>query len=179
MKTRGKIAFATALTVALVCVVAGEQETSKDVQLREMKKLDWWVGHWKGSGWIQMGPQGRQDFNQTENIEAKLDGMVLVVEGQGKAKQGGATVHSALAFVSYDPHTSKFRWHSFTPHGQIDTEAKVGQDSLQWSLEIPGRGQMRYTITRNDKGEWFEIGEMSQEDQTWRKFFEMTLTKEK
>ena len=32
---------------------------------------------------------------------------------------------------------------------------------------------------RNEKGEWFEIGEMSQEDQTWRKFFEMTLRKEK
>jgi len=52
-------------------------------------------------------------------------------------------------------------------------------DTLEWSLQIPQRGRMRYTISRNEKGEWFEIGEMSQEDQTWRKFFEMTLRKEK
>jgi hypothetical protein len=54
---------------------------------------------------------------------------------------------------------------------------KVGTDTLEWSLQIPQRGRMRYTITRNEKDEWFEVGETSQEDQTWRKFFEMTLRK--
>jgi hypothetical protein len=180
MKARRKVAVAAAfMAVALVCVFAADRQTSKDSRRREMKKLDWWVGHWKGAGWIQMGPQGREEFTQTETIEAKLDGLVLIVEGVGKAKENGATVHTALAFVSYDDHANKFRWHAFTPEGQIDTEAKVGTNTLEWSLQIPQRGRMRYTITRNEKGEWFEIGEMSQEDQTWRKFFEMTLRKEK
>jgi hypothetical protein len=180
MKRTRKVALAAAfIAVALVCVFAADQQASKDAQRREMKKLDWWVGHWKGSGWIQMGPQGRQEFTQTETIEAKLDGLVLVVEGVGKAKENGATVHTALAFVSYDHHANKFRWHAFTPEGQVDTEAKVGTDTLEWSLQIPQRGRMRYTIMRNDKGEWFEIGEMSQEDGTWHKFFEMTLQKDK
>jgi hypothetical protein len=144
-----------------------------------MKKLDWFVGHWKGTGWIQMGPQGRHEFTQSETIEAKLDGLVLVIEGPGKAKEDGSTVHTALAFVSYDHRANKFRWHAFTPEGQIDTEAKVGKDTLEWTLEIPPRGRMRYIITRNEKGEWFEVGEMIQEDQTRHKFFEMTLRKEK
>src|ERR1043166_2462295 len=96
MKTRRKIAFAAAFTVALVCVFAAEQQSSKDAQRREMKKLDWWVGHWKGSGWIQMGPQGRQDFSQTEKIEAKLDGLVLVVGGVGKGKELGGPVQRPL-----------------------------------------------------------------------------------
>jgi hypothetical protein len=180
MRTASKLALAAALpVVALVCVFAAEQSTSKDAQRREMKKLDWFVGNWKGDGWIQMGPQGRHEFTQTETIEAKLDGLVLLIEGSGKAKKDGSTVHTALAFVSYDHRANKFRWHAFTAEGQIDTEAKVGPDTLEWTLEIPQRGRMRYTITRSEKGEWFEVGEMIREDQTRQKFFEMTLRKQK
>lgn len=180
MKTASKLALAAVSTVvAVLSLFAADQPTSKDVQRREMKKLDWFVGHWKGAGWIQMGPQGRREFTQTETIEAKLDGLVLVIEGSGKSKEDGSTVHTALAFASYDPRANKFRWHAFTPEGQIDTGAKVGTDTLEWTLEIPQRGRMRYTITRNEKGEWFEIGEMIQEDQTRHKFFEMTLRKQK
>ncbi|HKQ37776.1 MAG TPA: hypothetical protein VJ063_06835 [Verrucomicrobiae bacterium] len=180
MKTKLELGAAAVLAVfTIVGVFAADQPKSKDIQLGEMKKLDWFVGRWKGAGWIQMGPKGRHEFIQTETIESKLDGLVLVIEGLGKSKEDGSTVHTALAVVSYDHRANKFRWHAFTPEGQMETEAKVGKDSLQWSLKIPQRGQMRYTITRNEKGEWFEIGEMSQEDQTWRKFFEMTLQKQK
>jgi hypothetical protein len=38
---------------------------------------------------------------------------------------------------------------------------------------------MRYTIKHNEKDEWFEVGEMTQDGQTWRKFFEMTLERQK
>ncbi len=180
MKAELKLALAAVLTVVVIfSVSAADQLKSKDVQRREMAKLDWIVGRWKGSGWIQMGPQGRHEFTQTETIESKLDGLVFVIEGLGKAKEDGSTVHNALAVVSYDARANKFRWHAFTPEGQMETEAKVGTNTLEWSLQIPQRGQMRYTITRNEKGEWFEIGEMSQADQTWRKFFEMTLQKQK
>jgi hypothetical protein len=180
MKTARKLTLSAGLTlVAIIGVFAAEQPTSKEIQRREMKKLDWFVGHWKGTGWIQMGPQGRHEFTQTETIEAKLDGLVLIIEGLGKAKEDGSTVHTALAFVSYDPHANKFRWHAFTPEGQIDTEAKVGTDTLEWTLQIPQRGRMRYLITRNEKGEWIEVGEMIQDDQKRHKFFEMTLRKQK
>ena len=151
MKLAPKLALAAVLiVVAVVSPFAADQPTSKEIQHREMKKLDWLVGHWKGTGWIQMGPQGRREFTQTETIEAKLDGLVLLIEGLGKAKEDGSTVHTALAFVSYDHRAKKFRWHAFTPEGQIDTEAKVGTDTLEWTLEIPKRGRMRYTITRNE-----------------------------
>jgi len=116
MNTARKIALAAAVTaVALLHGIAADRPTPREVQRREMKKLDWLVGRWKGTGWIQMGPQGRHEFTQTETIEARLDGLVLVIEGLGKAKEGGSTVHSALAFLSYDPRANQFRWHSFTP----------------------------------------------------------------
>src|SRR5678810_1027580 len=123
MKTAQKLARAAVLTVvAVLSVCAADPPASKDVQRREMKKLDWLVGHWKGSGWILMGPQGRHEFTQTETIEAKLDGLVTVIEGLGKAKEDASTVHAALAFVSYDHRAKTFRWHAITPEGQLDIE---------------------------------------------------------
>ncbi len=149
------------------------------VQRAEMKKLDWLVGHWKGAGWIQMGPQGRREFTQTEAIQSKLDGLVLVIDGLGRSKLDGSTVHTALAFVSYDERAKTFRWHAFTAEGhQTDTVANVGTNTVDWGLEIPQRGRIRYTIKLNEKGEWFEVGEASQDAQTWRKFFEMTLQRQ-
>jgi hypothetical protein len=155
-------------------------QTAESGQRAEMKKLDWLTGNWKGAGWIQMGPQGRKEFTQTEAIQSKLDGLVLIIEGQGKAKEDGSTVHSALAFVSYDERAKTFRWRAFTAEGrQTDTVATVGTHTLEWGLDIPQRGRMRYTIKLNEKGEWHEVGEMSQDGRTWHKFFEMTLQRQK
>jgi hypothetical protein len=172
-----KILWMSLLCVSSIALLAQAPGAGQRV---EMKKLDWLVGHWKGTGWMQMGPQGRKEFTQTETIEGKLDGLVLVIEGQGKSKENGATIHGALAFVSYDEGAKVFRWRAFTAEGrQTDTEAKVGANTLAWEVEIPQRGRMRYTIKLTEKGEWFEVGEMTQDGQTWQKFFEMTLQKQK
>lgn len=88
-------------------------------------------------------------------------------------------MHKALAFVSYDEAAKTLRWRAFTAEGrQTDTKATVGHNTLTWSMEIPQRGTMRYTLQLNEKGEWFEIGEMSQDGQRWNKFFEMTLQRQ-
>jgi hypothetical protein len=173
MKRIPWIALFAILPVALLA------QTPASGQRAEMKKLYWLVGHWKGTGWIQMGPQGRKEFTQTETIQGKLDGLVLVIEGEAKSKEDGSTIHTALAFLSYDEPAKTFRWRAFTAEGrQTDAEAKVGANTLEWGLQTP-RGRMRYIIKLNEKGEWFEVGEMAQDDQTWRKFFEMTLERQK
>jgi hypothetical protein len=149
---------------------------SAATQRQEMKKLDWLVGHWKGSGWIEMGPQGRHEFLQAETIQSKLDGLVLIIEGLGRSREADTAVHSALAVVSYDEGTRTFRWRAFTAEGrQTDAEAKVGEGTLEWGFPISQQGLVRFTIQRNAKGQWFEIGEMTHDGQTWRQFFEMTL----
>lgn len=145
----------------------------------EMAKLAWLAGNWAGEGWIIMGAQGRQEFTQTEKIEHKLGGLVVVIEGRGTSKADGSVVHDALAFVSYDDRAKTFRWRAFTADGrQTDTVATVGTNTLAWELEIPQVGRMRYTLALTEKGEWFEIGEMTRDGQTWRKFFEMTLRRQ-
>jgi hypothetical protein len=164
----------TALLCATSLAVLAQGPASG--QRAEMKKLDWLVGHWQGAGWIEMGPRGKKEFTQTETIQSKLGGLVLVIEGLGKAREDGSTVHTALAFVSYNERAKTYQWRAFTAEGrQTDTVAKVGTNTLEWGMEIAGRGRMRYTIMLNKNGEWFEVGEMSQDGQKWHKFFEMTL----
>ena len=171
------IAFAAS---AIVGVFAADEPTSKDAQLGEMKKLDWLVGSWQGSGWMQMGPQGRREFTINETVQSKLGGLVLLIEGLGKSKADGSVVHTALAFVSYDEQAKTFRWRAFTAEGrQTDAEAKAGANVLEWGMQLSPRGQIRYTIKLNQRGEWFEVGEMSQDGQTWQKFLEMTLHRQK
>src|SRR5262245_36597358 len=103
------------LWTILVCIlpVALLAQDPASGQRAEMKKLDWLVGQWKGTGWIQMGPQGRKEFAQTETVQSKLDGLVLLIEGQGKSKENGSTVHTALALASYDERAKNFRWRAF------------------------------------------------------------------
>jgi hypothetical protein len=166
--------------LVLFPALAWAQPAGAAAQRAEMNKLQWLVGEWKGSGWIVIGPQGRKEFTQTETIQSKLDGLVILIEGIGKSKEDGSTVHSALALVSYDDRARTLRWRAFTAEGrQTDAQAKAGTNMLEWEMQIPRQGRIRYTLKLNEKGDWFEVGEMSQDGQTWNKFFEMTLQKQK
>jgi hypothetical protein len=40
---------------------------------------------------------------------------------------------------------------------------------------LPQVGDVRFTIKLDEKGRWFEVGEISQDGREWRIFFEMTL----
>ena len=146
----------------------------------EMKKLDFLVGQWKGEGWIAAGPGQRRTFNQTEVLQFKVDGAILLIDGLGKGKVAGkqeeVTVHSSFTVVSYDTKANVFRWHAYRAGGGwIDTEAKVRDKSLEWGSHDERAGDTRFTILINEKGQWFEVGENSRDGKTWQKFFEMTL----
>jgi len=146
-------------------------------QLAAIGKLDWLVGKWAGEGWIEFRPGERRTFRQTEIVQPKAGGTVLTIEGHGTTKNEGtnAVVLDAFTVVSYNAKEKEYRWHSNTDKGYTtDVEVKVGERWFEWAVEAPGFG-MRYRMTLNEKGEWFEIGEMSREGQPARKFFEMTL----
>ncbi|HKC64776.1 MAG TPA: hypothetical protein VKB86_14130 [Pyrinomonadaceae bacterium] len=156
------------------------QMPSPTVQLNEMKKLSYMVGQWKGSGWMEQAGK-RTDFSGTEMIQSKLNGLALLVEGKFNTQVGGkdVTVHETLAVLSYDERSKTFRFRTYLASGITgDQEAKLIDGGWQWGFQFPG-GTIRYTIKVNEKNEWFEVGEMSQDGTTWRKFFEMTLQRVK
>ena len=71
-----------------------------------MQKLDKMIGRWSGEGWIQQGPK-REEFTGAENVQRKLDGLALLIEGRFTDKKDSSRViHETLAVLNYNPKTS-------------------------------------------------------------------------
>jgi hypothetical protein len=130
-----------------------------------------------------MGPGEPRKSKVDEHIESRLDGMVLLVEGIGKAQDAAkqeTIVHHALAILSYDKNTEQYKFRSYLKDGR-STDAwlkPTGENTFQWGFDIPGRGKTRYSIVLDPaRRTWDETGEFSQDGTTWMKFFSMHLTK--
>ena len=162
--------------LALFAVAAYAQQPA------EMKKLDWLVGDWSGEAWIQMGPKKEGGF-QTERVQKKLGGDIIVIDGLGKRKNedgtAGDVVHEAFGVISWDATKKVYRFDAWTAReGYVAAWMTVGDDrSATWGFDTPSGGKVRYTIKPTANGEWNEIGEFSRDGNTYMKFFEMTLKK--
>jgi hypothetical protein len=170
--------------LAVFCMMApasvfGQAPTTKPVSVDAMKKLDYLAGKWKGAGWIMMGPQRREEFNQTENVQSKLDGTILTIDGSGRSKPDDRPVHNAFGVIYYDAPSSEYKFMAFLADGRsVLADFKVTDNGFVWGFKAP-YGQIRYTMTHTAKDEWNEIGERSADGSTWSKMFEMTLTRDK
>lgn len=143
----------------------------------DMKPLAFLVGSWSGTGWA-MTREGKQEFTIREVIEPKLDGSVFLVEGKGKDSQGNVA-HHALAFFHYDKTHKEFRVKAFRKDGgYVDARGEIKDGNFIWGFDSP-QGKIRFTLKLNDKGQWVESGEFSQDGKQWRLFLEMTLDKSK
>ncbi len=152
----------------------------------EMKKLDFLIGEWKGEAWWQMGgPNAKREYAlQHEKVTPRAGGNALLVEGIGRTKKedgsAGEIVHDALALLRWDDAAKQYRFSTAVAgRGTAEPTFEVtGPNKAVWSMDLP-QGKMRYTITLNEKGEWFEVGEYSRDGEKWSKFLEMTLVKVK
>jgi hypothetical protein len=146
------------------------------VQKEEMNKFKFLIGNWKGEGWVFTPDGKRREFRQTEKIQTKLNGLAILIEGEGKDKASDEIAFRSLAVINYDQQSKGYRFVSQTQEGAyISAEAKAIEGGIEWGFQTPQGGHVRYTIQLNEKGEWFEIGEFSSDGQNWRKFFEMIL----
>jgi hypothetical protein len=151
--------------------------------LDEMKKLDFLIGNWQGEGWMEFGPGQRHKSSVTESVQTKLGGRVFIIEGLGKAKLPNRSeetvVHNAFAFLYYDQTAKRYAMRAFLANGNaVDAETSFQDGVFEWRLQIP-QGNVRYKIKLNDQGQWFEVGEISQDGKTFHQFFEMTLSRVK
>lgn len=152
----------------------------KTETLDAIKNISFLVGNWKGTGWMQMGPE-KHSFNQSETIILKVNGTVIQIDGLGKdSKNPERIVHQAFAIISYDIDSKKYLMKAFKGDGgQIDADAKLIDDhTFQWGFSTQMTGSVKYTISvLNNK--WTESGEMSRDNgKTWFKYFEMMLEKQ-
>ena len=152
--------------------------------LAAMNQLNFLVGKWSGEGWMEFAPGPRHTFRSTEEVEMKLDGLLLLIEGIHHARIPGQKdelkVHHAVATVTFDPGSRVLRMAAFKADGKsIQPRAEIKDGAFIWGFEDPALGQLRYTIRVNASGEWFEIGERSIDGREWKKYFEMTLSRRK
>lgn len=93
-----------ALLSAALCLppilVAQVQRPSEEELRQAMQQLDWMVGEWEGSGWIDIAGQGRREFSFTQRVTSRFEGLMIVVEGNGIADDDGSQVHEALRLIS-------------------------------------------------------------------------------
>lgn len=148
----------------------------------ELKRLDGWVGAWKGTGWVAFAPGPRVEFQLSEHVTKRAGGTVLLVEGRGTTRdeQGAEHVtHDGLALVYFDAKSGQYRWNGHDRGwGAIDAQLSVADGKLEWTFAADERGtRVRFAI-RFDDEHWREVGELSGDGETWTRFMETTLARE-
>jgi len=128
-----------------------------DAQRDAMRKLSFLVGHWSGPVTIGRGPGEMLHLTQTEDVEFKLDGLILLIEGKSTSPDGkGKVVFSALATVAYDDVSHTYRFRAYNDGHYVDTELSVPGNGFSWSFAA-GPAHIVNTMHLTDKGEWSEI----------------------
>ena len=154
------------------------------LQVNEMKKVQWLAGKWEGEGWMMYGPEEKHTFSQTETVTSKLNGLLLAIEGLGtvgESEEGESKIiHNAFAVLSFDSENQRFVMRAHKADGAF-TEADALVDNngdFIWGFNHPYAGELRFTIRQNDKGQWYEIGEVSNDNgNSWFQNFELLLNK--
>ena len=168
------------LKILAALLIIGVQLKAQNSSMAVKPKIDKlipMVGQWEGTGWYQQGPDKRYEISQTENVESKLNGTLLLMEGRGYVNDSLA--FNAMAFFSYNPHKKQYVIESHLMDGKATVATGFFKEdgSFQWGFEFP-QGKIRYNITF-DENTWHETGEFSRDGEKWYKTFEMNLTKKK
>lgn len=162
----------TSLLLAATSPGAAAEEP-RDAGLEAMKALPPMAGRWEGGGWIRQGPGEPVRFVGEERVEAKLDGLILVVEGKHLSPDRSQVVHHAFAVLSYDPEKPGYRFQTHLVNGRGgDHSAYLEDGAFVWEMNSPG-GRVRFVI-RIEGERWHEVGKIEREGQ-WHQFFEMDL----
>lgn len=167
--------IAVAASAILVQAAFAQRPDYEKAARDAMTKLKFLVGHWKGEAKMD----GRPDMVHVETVESRLDGMVLVVEGMGRAQKDDDLVHHAMGVISYDARAKHYRVVAYRDDGEsVDAVATFLSDgSFQWSFDTTGQRSVRYTIRVSGSGEWQETGEIARDGKTWLPFYEATLSR--
>ena len=172
-----KLTILLILITAFMAITASAQEpNTAEAKKVEMKKLDKMIGQWKGSGWIQQGPK-RETFTGTENVQRKIDGLALLIEGKFASPEG-KVIHETLAAIAFDDKAKIYKMRAYLLNGNNgEYDLSIAGDVFEWGFQTPG-GTVRYKIAITPES-WTEGGEFSRDGTTWMKFFEMKLDRVK
>ena len=147
-----------------------------NAQRQAMKKLGFLVGEWAGEGRLLRASGEWIEFNQTERAEYKLDGLLLVIEGVGRAKSDGRPLLQAYGIASYDDATGTYHMRAFNDGRWLETDTALADNGqeLTWGFNV-GDIHTKSTLRLTTAGEWTESHEITMGTQPPRKFMELTV----
>ena len=141
-----------------------------------MKRLGFLVGEWSGEASVLRGPGQFAELLQTESVQFKLNGLVLMIEGVGRTKSDGKLALQALGLVSFDDETGTYRMRAFNDGRWLETEIKLADSghSISWGFAM---GQFKTTtvLRINEDGDWTEQGELIIGDRPPQKMMELRV----
>lgn len=169
-----KLIAAVFLVVFSVALAAQEPARSAaDVQREFMHKLSFLAGTWSGPITIIRGPGEPLHFTQSEDVQYKLDGLVMLVEGKSTGPDG-KIMFNALATISYDDASHTFRFRAYNDGHYLDTELSVVDNGFSWQFQSgPARVVNTMQLTKN--GEWNEVTEVAVGDTPPHRSVDMLL----
>lgn len=150
---------AVAVMFSLAAAARQPGGPSAAAQHEAMKKLAFLAGRWSGPVTITPGPGEPLHLSQSENVEYKLDGLVLLIEGQSTGGDGKAQFQ-ALATIAYDDASHTYHFRAYNGGRYLDTELTVQPDGFSWGFDA-GPAKIRNTMHLTAKGEWQETTEVA------------------
>jgi hypothetical protein len=151
-----------------------------EAQRAAMRKLEFLVGRWAGEARLQRGPGEPILMAQTEDVQFKLDGLLLLTEGIGRGMVDGKAILNALAIVSYDDETGTYRMRAFNDGRFLETELKLLDDGrgMTWGFTL-GQIKTSSVMRMTEEGDWTELHEIAIGSQPLREFMEVRVSRKR
>jgi hypothetical protein len=149
-------------------------------QREAIKKLGFLVGKWAGEARLLRGPTESVELIQTEEVQYKLDGLIVVIEGVGRTKSGAQPLLQAFGIISYDDETGTYCLRAFNDGRYLETPLKLLEEGkgMTWGFAL-GEIRTNSVLRINEHGEWTELAEISIGSQAPKKLLELTVRPEK
>lgn len=164
------------LGVGSTAPAAAQGRPNVDVQKEAMRKLAFLVGQWSGEATVSMGPGGPRTLRQTEDVQFRLDGLVLLIEGTGRDPETGAAEFNALATIAFDDRTNTYRLRAFNAGNYLETELRVRDRGFEWGYAA-GPAKVTNTMALDDSGRWVEATTVAINDAPPRTTVEIRVSK--
>lgn len=146
-------------------------------QRAAMKKLDFLVGEWSGEA--RIFPPGAEpvELQHSEKAKYKLDGLLLEIEGIGRAKDGKPALQ-ALGIVSYDDDRQTYHFRGFNDGRWLESDTTLTENgkAMKWGFNV-GEIQTNSVLRIAANGNWTEQHELTIGSQPPRKLMEVNVSR--
>jgi hypothetical protein len=102
----------------------------------ELKKLDYFVGHWTSEGDVKASPMGPGGKFTTDEHSEWMDGGYFVVI-HSKFSGGGMPSGTGTAYMGYDPQEKVYTYDEFNSMGEANhSKGTVDGDNWTWTSDV-------------------------------------------